>query len=276
MTGRSDIEGQYGRPDLRERISAALVAAGRDPGSLTVVDTAPFDEFHTLGRQATVALAELAGIGAADHMLDIGAGLGGAARYLADRFGCRVTTLDITPEFCAVARWLDASTRLDGLITVICGDALSLPVATGSVDVVWTQHVQMNVAAKAALYREARRALRNGGRLALWELVAGQAAAVRYPQPWADTPEMSHLTTAVGLQRELRAAGFDIAAWNDLTEAAIPRLRSALAGPRQPLGLHVVVPGFAAKAANLVAGLADGSLRLVQAVAVAGDAVATA
>ncbi len=275
MTVHSDVEGQYGQVGLRERIAAALVVAGRDPRSLTIDDTASFDEFHTLGRQATVALAELAGIGAADHVLDIGAGLGGAARYLAGRFGCRVSTLDITPEYCDVARWLDAATRLDDRIRVMCGDALSLPLVAGSVDVVWTQHAQMNIAAKPALYREARRVLRTGGRLALWDLVAGPGAMVRYPQPWADTDGVSFLTTADGLRRELRAAGFDVAAWNDLTEAAVPRMRSLLDGPRQPLGLHVVVPEFAAKAANLVAGLTDGSLRLIQAVAIAGGAAAS-
>ena len=99
--------------------------------------------------------------------------------------------------------------------------------------------------------------------------MAGSAATARFPVPWADRPELSFLTSADGLRRELWAAGFEVAVWNDLTEASVFRLRPLLKTPPQPLGLQVVVPGFPAKAANLVAGLVDGSFRLIQSVAVA-------
>ncbi len=203
-------------------------------------------------------------------MLDIGAGLGGAARYLADRFGCRVSTIDATPVFCDIAGWLNVSTGLADRISVVRGDARSLPFAAGSFDLAWTQHVQMNIADKATFYREIRRVLADGGRLALWEIVAGGGASkVRYPVPWADSREVSFLVSADELKRELRAAGFEPATWNDLTEKSLLRLQPLLGAPPQPLGLHVVVPGLPAKASNLVEGLADGSLRLIQAIAIA-------
>jgi len=247
MSESSLVAGQYGRADLRERIGAALVAAGRDPDRLTVDDTAPIDEFHTLGRAATGALAEAAGITAADHVLDVGAGLGGAARYLADRHGCRVSTVDLTPAYCDVARWLNAATGLADRITVHDGDALALPIATRSIDLVWTQHVQMNVADKAALYREARRVLRDGGRIALWEIVAGASRRLRFPVPWADTPALSYRTSASGLCDELVAAGLKPVTWQDRARPrrddagrALPPVRrchlrsSASASPTDP------------------------------------------
>ena len=64
----------------------------------------------------------------------------------------------------------------------------------------------------------------------------------------------------------LREAGFATAHWNDLTEPAEKAMREFFAGEQPPLGLHVFVPDFPAKAANLVRNLAEDRARLIQAV----------
>jgi SAM-dependent methyltransferase len=132
--------------------------------------------------------------------------------------------------------------------------------------VVISQHVQMNIADKRRLYAEARRVLAPGGRLAIWDVTAGAAGPLHFPVPWAQSPEQSHLVSSDRLAEILREAGFAAAHWNDLTGPAEQAMRGFFAGEPQPLGLHVFVPDFQAKGANLVRNLAEGRAHLIQAV----------
>jgi ubiquinone/menaquinone biosynthesis C-methylase UbiE len=141
------------------------------------------EDFHTMGRFATAALADLARVGAGDRVLDAGTGIGAAARFLAGQIGCRVMAVDLTAEYCEAASWLNGCVGLDGIIEVRQADVLDLPFENESFDVVLSQHVQMNIADKLGLYREARRVLASGGRLALWDVVAGPEQPIRLPVP---------------------------------------------------------------------------------------------
>ncbi|HZV75913.1 MAG TPA: methyltransferase domain-containing protein, partial [Conexibacter sp.] len=263
------VEQHYSTGLTRPNIERALIDAGKDPAALEPADLAMLEDFHTLGRFATAALADLAGVGPEDRVLDAGAGIGGAARFLAGQIGCRVTAVDVTAEYCEAATWLNECVRLDGMIDVRQADVLDLPFEDASFDVVVSQHVQMNIADKGGLYREARRVLAAGGRLALWDMVAGPEQPIRLPVPWAVEPELSHLVTAHELRSITADAGFDVRAWNDLTEPALPAMDALLAAPPSPLGLQVFVPDLPAKAANLTENLREDRTRLVQAVLVA-------
>jgi sarcosine/dimethylglycine N-methyltransferase len=269
----SEIGAQYATGLSRQHIEQALIAAGKDPAHLAPADLGALEDFHTLGRIATGQLAELARVTAADRVLDAGAGIGGTARFLAATCGCHVTAVDLTAEYCETARWLNELTGLGQAITVRQADVTALPFADAAFDVVTSQHVQMNVADKARLYAEARRVLAVGGRLAIWDVVAGTPGPLQYPLPWADQPGRSHLVSAAGLRSTVEAAGFVIRHWADLTDPAAELMRAVLsdrAFARAPLGLHAFVPSFVAKAANLTEGLESGRLRVIQAVAVTG------
>jgi SAM-dependent methyltransferase len=263
----SEIGAQYATGLSRPSIEAALIAAGKDLGHLTPADLGALEDFHTLGRIATGQLAELARITAGDRVLDAGTGIGGTARFLAAQVGCQVTAVDLTEEYCQTADWLNELTGLDGKITVRQADVTGLPYGDAAFDVVISQHVQMNVADKARLYAEARRVLVPGGRLAIWDVVAGEPGPLGYPLPWADVPDRSHLVPEAGLRAAIEGAGFTVAHWADLSADAAALMRAVLSQPPAPLGLHAFVPGFAAKAQNLTQGLASGRLRVIQAVA---------
>jgi SAM-dependent methyltransferase len=152
------------------------------------------------------------------------------------------------------------------MIEVRTADVTELPFDAGSFDVVVSQHVQMNIADKHRLYSEARRVLAPGGRLALWDVTAGPGGPLHMPVPWATSPIQSHLVTADRLAEILRDAGFATTHWNDLSEPAGNAVRQFLAGAQQPLGLHVFVPDFQTKAANLVRNVTENRARLIQAV----------
>jgi sarcosine/dimethylglycine N-methyltransferase len=260
------IEPAYATGHARSDIERALTAAGKDPHALQPSELAMLEDFHSLGRLATAALMDLAQVGAGDRVLDAGTGIGGTARLIAAERGARVTAVDIMSEYCDVAEWLNEAVGLGDAIEVVTADVTELPFDDASFDVVFSQHVQMNVADKRRLYAEARRVLTVGGRLALWDVTAGSGGPPHFPVPWATSPEQSHLVTPDELAGLLREAGFEITHWNDLTGPGTAAMRDFFAGDRPPLGLHVFVPDFPVKAANLVRNLGENRARLIQAV----------
>jgi sarcosine/dimethylglycine N-methyltransferase len=261
------IRGQYSTGLSRRNIEQALIAAGKDIDHLQPSDLALIEDFHTMGRIATSQLVDLIGITSDTRVLDAGSGIGGTARFVADRCGCKVTAVDLTEEYCQTCNWLNRLVGLDDQISVRQADITDLPFADASFDVVLSQHVQMNVADKARLYREARRVLVSGGRLALWDITIGQRGEPDYPVPWADQSELSHLATPEQLRATIGSSGFAIEHWNDLSDQAASVMQTLLTLPPNPLGLHAFVTDFAEKAKNLTAALADGRLRAVQGIA---------
>ena len=261
------LDRQYATGLSRHRIKEALVAAGLDLGDLQPGDLAPLEDFHTMGRIATSQLAELAAIEPRDVVLDAGSGIGGTARYVAGTFGCRVTAVDLTEEYCDTSRWLNQLVGLDACISVQHADVTDVPCPPASFTLVFSQHVQMNVADKARLYDEARRVLRPRGRLAIWDITAGTPGELGFPLPWADRPALSHLASGDHLRATIESAGFSVTHWNDMTEDAVTIMEGFLSAPPGRLGLHIFVDKFAEKANNLVRGLSSGQLRAIQAVA---------
>jgi sarcosine/dimethylglycine N-methyltransferase len=261
------IEQPYATGLTRANIERALAEAGKQTSALQPSDLAILEDFHSLGRLATAGLIDLARVTREDRVLDAGTGIGGTARLIAAEHGARVTAVDLTPEYCEVAAWLNDAVGLGAMIDVRTADVTELPVDDASFDVVISQHVQMNVADKRRLYAEARRVLAPGGRLALWDVTAGPGGPLHFPVPWATSHEQSHLVSTERLAELLREAGFTTTSWNDLTEPAGNAMGAFLAGEQPPLGLHVFVPDFPAKAANLARNLDENRARVIQGVA---------
>ncbi len=217
----TDITGHYTDGGLFDRLRASLAADGADPERPTIGDLAPYDQFHGRGMEATRELADLFDPGPEGHLLDIGCGIGGPARYLADRFGCRVTGIDLTEEFVEIAKRLTDLVGQADRVSFELGNALAMPFADDEFDGAFSMNVSMNIEDKDGLYREAWRVLRPGAPLVLSELAAGKDGRVDYPTPWAETAEASFLVSVDETIEGLKASGFLIEDVRDTTEATL-------------------------------------------------------
>jgi ubiquinone/menaquinone biosynthesis C-methylase UbiE len=222
MAVENDVARHYGNGGIAERILTALRAANGPDAPVTVDALSVLDHFHGRGIVATKELVELLKPQPGEHLLDIGSGIGGPARWFAAKCGVRVTGVDLTREFCAAAEALNRATGLADKITIKQGSALALPVADNSFDRAYSQNVIMNIADKRGFYREAFRALEPGGVLALSNLCRGAAGDFIYPVPWAETAATSFLATPDEMRAELLAAGFEIVVFNDTTRETMP------------------------------------------------------
>ena len=238
MTAASDILGHYTSGDLLARLEARLREDGVDPARPTIEALAPYDHFHGRGLEATEDLADLLQVSGTDHVLDVGSGLGGPARYFARRFGCRVSGVDLTAEFCDVARHLTSVLGLGERVSFEQGDAMAMPFADAAFDGAYSMNVSMNIADKRAFYREIHRVLKPGGWLGLSEVARGPGGEPHYPTPWARTASTSFLATSAETRANLVASGFAIESLRDTTEASFAwaaRSRAVVEAGGKPL-----------------------------------------
>ncbi len=216
-----DVTRHYSRGNLRDRLNAALAEDGTDLGHPSMGQLAPYDQFHGRGLEATVEIADLLQIDAGHHILDIGSGIGGPARYFAHRFGCEVTGIDLTAEFCAVARDLTRALDFEKRVRFELGNALAMPFADGSFDGAYSMNVSMNIADKGAFYREIHRVLKPRGWLMLSEIAKGAGGDPEYPTPWANSAHTSFLSTPEETRNGLVEAGFDVVQLRSTLERAL-------------------------------------------------------
>jgi len=258
------VREHYTPAGLTERLNAVL---GPETRPLTPQQLGALDQFHTRGLAATADLAKLVGITAHMSVLDIGSGIGGPARFLAATYGCRVTGVDLSESFVEAARYLTARTGQSDLVSFQVANALELPFGDGTFDVVLLQHVAMNIADRASLYREIRRVLKSGGRFAMFDVVLN-GGEPHYPVPWARTAQTSFLLTANATREVIEQAGFRQLVSQDDTEAAkefFAQLRASGPPPTPNLGV-VMGPDFPQLAGNLGRSLMEGRLGVLTAV----------
>jgi len=262
----------YDGPDLIAAVFDTLRDEGR-VGGLHPDDLAALDEFHPLGRPATLALAELAGVQPGEWVLDVGAGMGGPSRALARLYSAHVTAIDPTERFCELNRIFCNRTDLTAQVTVIKQDARRLALPEETFDVAWTQALWQGIEDKPLVAEQIQRVLRPGGRLALFEVVAGPGGELHYPVPWADGPEQSYLLGSEELRNLLHAVGFLEQTWREGSEvvAGIQQVAAGLHGAQTGSGLpnvnlRLLMPDIDLRMATFARNVEEERIGLVQAV----------
>jgi ubiquinone/menaquinone biosynthesis C-methylase UbiE len=259
-------------PELSGVVLDALRAAGRPVNPLDPDDLAGLDEFHGLGRAATLAMAELAGISPGERVLDIGAGIGGPARTLAHHIGARVTALDPTRRFCELNEDLSRRAGLSEYVDIVHGDGRAIPLDDEQYDVVCTQAVWPSVDDKQAMLGEISRVLKRNGRVALYEVVSGPVdGELHYPVPWADRPDENFLISSAKLRNLVQSAGFHVREWLEPPDLIACIGQTAASHPHMATGvegitLALVMPSFEARMAGLARNLSEQRIGMVMAI----------
>lgn len=247
MTEEDVVRGHYSRDDLETVVLDALRRVGVDVDALRVEDLAGLDQLHAGFLPATEHLLDALELTAGTSLLDVGSGVGGPARVAAERHGCPVTGIDLSPDFVELARTLTARVGLADLVTFDVGSATSMPYRDGSFSRAMLNHVGMNIAEKDRVFAEVRRVLEPGGRFAVYEQMRTGEGDLTYPLPWADDETSSFVETRERYGDLLRAAGFGIEVDEDRTAAV------AAAGPPPPGSLtpaDLFGPGFVERIVN--------------------------
>jgi len=273
MSYNKSVSDHYSHGYLLKAIEAALPALGKSSESITLDDLSAVDEFHIGGRQATENILEQLDFSEQDHVLDVGCGLGGASRYVAQKYHSRVTGIDLTSEYIETGRALCTWVNLDKYITFEQGSALSMPFHDETFDGGYMLHVGMNIEDKALLFSEISRVLRPGAFFGIYDVMRFKEGELIYPVPWATESCTSKLATPDQYKQALRGAGFKVFKENNRRDFAQDffkqqREKTAANGGPSPLGLHTLMQeSTGIKINNVIKNISDQYIAPVEVIA---------
>ena len=263
----------YEQGRILDRIKEGLSALGKTPTTVTAEDLSPVDELHIGGRQATGDFLDQLRLKADDHVLDIGCGIGGAARFAATRYGSTVTGVDLTGEYIETGNTLCSWVGLSNQVTLLHESAMDMPFEDGSFEAAYMLHVGMNIEHKAALTVEINRVLKPGGYLGIFDVMRIGDGDLDFPLPWSSLPETSVVGTPDEYKKSLASTGFKLIAERnrrDFAMAFFADLRTRMAdskGP-PPLGLHILMgEKTSEKISNVVAQLSKNCIAPIELIA---------
>ncbi len=209
----------YDRHPINEgQILDTLARRGKDLSALIPGDLFDLDQDHYGGLAAVEALARLGSVGPDSRVLDLCCGLGGPARFLASRFGCRVAGVDLTHSRCASAARLTRLVGLPGRVSFVGGDAVRLPFRAGSFTAGLSQEALLHVPDKAGVLAECARVLIPGGRLAFTDWVAGPRLEPGERRRLSEWMAAAGIESLEGYKRLLGRAGFEAIETEDLSD----------------------------------------------------------
>jgi len=273
MSGTHDVAEHYTHGSLIDAIKTGIAEISKTPETVTIDDLSAIDEFHIGGRTASIEFLDQLSLGAETHVLDVGCGLGGPARFTASRYGSPVTGIDLTAEFVQTGQVLCQWVGLDNTTQLVEGSALDMPFDTASFDAAYMMHVGMNISDKENLFAEVARVLKPGCTFGVYDVMQMAADEISFPVPWAETPATSALASPEQYKSALQKAGFEIIAERNRRDFAIAFFAEMVAstmaaGGPPPLGTHILMgESRAMKVKNMADNIKAGRIAPVELIA---------
>ena len=226
-----------------ERIHNDLESEGFGRADRLDVDVlARFDQLHYHGTDAVDHAAQSLGITGDSRVLDVGAGFGGPARWLAARTGARVSAVELQPDMNATAADLTARCGLSERVEHVEGDILKTPLPDGAYDGVMSFLALYHIPGRNPLYPKLYSACRPGARLYVEDLYQRAEFAED------ERPDLENMLYANTLpDRDGYVAALERAGWQDIefqdmtadwTEFTQDRLAAFRAAKERHLNVH--------------------------------------
>ena len=270
MSYDKSVSDNYLHGNLLNAIEEALPTIGKTTQNVSIEDLAPVDEFHIGGRLATDHLFEQLDFPEQSYLLDVGCGLGGAARYIANKYKNKVAGIDLTAEYIetgmALCRWLN----LDKNVSLQQGSALSMPYQDKNFDGGYMLHVGMNIEDKTTLFKEINRVLKPGSQFGIYDIMRHDEGELNYPVPWVTESNTSKLSSPQQYKQALNEAGFEVSIENNRRDFAVEFFKKLLEktktnGGPPPLGLHLLMQADTAnKITNMIDNITNGLIAPVE------------
>ncbi len=270
MINNQAVSEHYLHGNLLKAIENSLAKLGKTIDTVTIEDLAPVDDFHIGGRLATKQFLSQLNFSQQDHVLDVGCGMGGAARYVVSKYNNHVTGIDLAQEYIDTGKELCSWVKLDNKITLQQRSALSMPFPNETFDGGYMMHVGMNIEEKTHLFAEISRVLRPGSSFGVYDIMRNKDGQLTYPVPWAKEESISRLATPDQYKKALWDAGFKVSKEINRRDFALDFFKMLHAktegssGP-PPLGLHILMKlNSAVKIKNMVEGIAADLIQPVE------------
>ena len=245
MIDELKVADHYRNLDLFDLIKNGLVKLGVSLDAVSITDLSRVDNFHVGGESATQFVIDHLHLDAEKSILDIGCGIGGPARFIAQSSGCMVCGIDITESYIETGIQLNTLVGLDKNVDLRHGSALALPYENSSFDGAYMIHVGMNIDDKNKLMSEAYRVLKAGSNFVLFDIMKEGDAKIDYPLPWAQSREESAVDLVQSYETGLTDAGFNILDTVDKNQFAVEffetLIEKMMKGGQKPLGLHLLM-----------------------------------
>ena len=273
MPAQQDVSKHYTHGNLVAPIRNGIESLGKTINSVTVDDLAPVDEFHIGGRQASEDFLGQLDLTSEKQVLDVGCGLGGAARFVASHYGCQVTGIDLTPEFIETGKVVCGWVGLNSRVSLHQGSALAMPFPNHAFDRAYMLHVGMNIDDKVKLCSEVTRVLRSNSLFGIYDVMRVGDGELTYPVPWATTAESSAVAKPAQYREALEKAGLAVVAERNRRDFALAffdqlRAKTATASGPPPLGLHILMGrNTPDKVQNMIENISSGRIAPVELIA---------
>jgi sarcosine/dimethylglycine N-methyltransferase len=227
-----------------DRIARGLAARGIGPNDpIPPEELFALDQWHYHGTDDIRDAGRFLGLGPARRVLDIGAGVGGPARFLAHTTGCHVTALELQPDLHRIGLDLTRRCGLADRVSHVCGDALSQSMPPAAFDAVISILAILHIPDRPALMRRVQTVLRPGGRCYLEDLAQRAPFAA---SELAELRSVVHGVTVTSIEDyadDLRQAGLSDVVATDMTDDWAPFAAQRLADWRHDRHAYIALHG---------------------------------
>ncbi|MDH3695242.1 MAG: methyltransferase domain-containing protein [Gammaproteobacteria bacterium] len=201
-----------------ERVFNELQEMGlNDEDAIAVDQLTPFDQYHYEGTDAVDHAILSLGLNSKSHVLEVGAGIGGPARYLAANAGCKVTAMELQGDLNDVAASLTQRCQLGDKINHLQGDFLADTLPNNQYDAIVSWLVFLHIPEREKLFKRCLAATRSGGKLFIEDFSKRAEFSEQEKDELAKKVYCTYVPTAEEYSTQLEDAGFEDVQVTDMT-----------------------------------------------------------